>query len=214
MFKLGVIPAAGKAERWGGGLKELLPIGDRAWLIDRTISAMRMGGADAILLVTNKEKIHVHADHLDGLDIPIFYVVQQGDNDIYSAIEESFAIKADHYLFAMPDTLYPLDAFKRFSRESFNLGLHLTDKPERFGVFVDGLIVDKAELPQGHYEAWGVLSWSRDIVELWQMVHPENYTEAINRAIECHGRYTWKLDFYYDMASFEDYRDWMLKDEH
>lgn len=211
MHCLGVIPAAGEGSRWGGYYKELLPCGDGEWLIDRTIEAMRRGGADAVLVVASHEKLPVLAGHLRRPALPLYFAIQRGDNDIWSAIEESFGFPATRFLFAMPDTYYPVDAFEAAGRGPFALGLHDTRRPERFGVLVGGQVANKQAMEPGVYRAWGLLAWSSTAVQHWQRTKPADYTDAINGAIAEFGLQHWPLDYYYDMASFADYQEWLCR---
>lgn len=208
MARLGVIPAAGKGTRWGGFLKELLPVGDSTHLIDHSVRAMQLGGADVVLVVTSVEKISILSRHLGHRhNIPIYYAIQGGDNDIWSAIEESFAWSAQHYLFAMPDTVYPLDAFMHIPKGHFSLGIFETDMPERFGVLWEGQIINKARLPCRECQAWGLLAWSSECVQMWREEKPRDYTHAINLAIDEYGLSKWPVGYYYDMATWADYAD-------
>jgi hypothetical protein len=217
VYKLGVIPAAGNGSRWGGYHKELLPCGNGGFMIDHTIDAMSRGGADALLIIANVDKIGLLSRHLSRNHrhlskhpgLPIFYVIQCGTNDIWSAIVESFGYPADRYLFAMPDTLYPVDAFEGNFDAPFLLGVHQTDEPERFGVLREGRVVNKQPGKSGL--AWGLLSWSWAVVELWQRRYITDYTDGINKAIEEFGLSTWDIRFYRDMASFNDYQGWLCQ---
>ena len=113
MYRLGVIPAGGKGKRWGGYLKEMLPVGNGTWMLDRTIEAMNYyGGANAILITTSKEKVGPLSNHLtDKHSIPIYYVVEDEGMDIWGGIVPCFDFPADRYMFAMPDTVYPRGIF-------------------------------------------------------------------------------------------------------
>lgn len=209
-FKLGLIPAAGKATRWTGHIKELLPIGGGCCLIDHTVQAMVGGGVDAILVVTSGEKLPVLQGHLHGrYTLPIFYTIQRGNNDIWSAITEAFPFRPDWTLFAMPDTLYPVDVFKWLTKRPFELGVFETGQPERFGVLRDGAVVNKRPLEGDAFAAWGVLAWHKDVQTLWESNPPLDYTDAINLALANFYHSTRYMDFYHDMASFEDYQEWM-----
>lgn len=220
MSILGVIPAAGQGSRWGGYYKELLPCGNGNWLINNTIDTMTNGGASDILIVTTSGKIATHARHLEDKflfnQVPISFILQKGKNDIYSAIETTLPLAKDLNYFAMPDTYIDYNAFKYdFSSADFYLGVFTTDMPERFGVVVDGQVINKNnELEKGKsYDAWGVLVWTKDVAEFWLNVQPENYTDAINKAMEV---FTWELfplSYYYDMATWNDYRrflEWIV----
>lgn len=209
--KLGIVPAAGKASRWGGSFKELLPCGQGQHLIDRTITAMRLGGADNVLVITNPEKISAHATHLAHRE-QVYFGLQQETTDIWGAIQASFPLAGDYNLFAMPDTYYPANAFEgqTFS-QPFYLGVFDTPTPERFGVLVDKKVVNK-RAPAGEYKAWGLLVWSQEVVDYWRGLYIANYTQAINLAIKEFGLHTFLIPYYYDMATWEDYQKFLEKE--
>lgn len=202
--RLGIIPAAGKAERWGGMPKELIPIGNET-LLDRTVLAMENGKADAIMLITNTEKAPLHIQHLKNK--PILYKIQQGKKDLWSAICESFSIGASMNYFAMPDTYFNTDIFGKMSRLDFNIGYFETREPERFGVISEYEIIDK-QPTGGVQKAWGVLSWSYKVAEFWTlfMDQIETHTQAFNMAISQFGFSMTKLDYYHDVANYEYYK--------
>ena len=213
MELLGIIPAGGKASRWGGYLKELLPLYDRHWLIDHTVEAMERAEVDAILVVTSKAKLAPLAAHLarQPWSAPILYAVEERGLDIWGGILEALRVQADEYLFAMPDTFYPPAAFQDCPDSDFSLAVHQTSSPERFGVLLGNEVVNKREHPPGVYDAWGLMAWSGRVAELWRAAGLRNYTEAINTAIEGFGLDTWRIDYYYDMATFDDYRKWIIE---
>lgn len=217
MYKLGVIPAAGRAERWGGHMKELMPLSTGQALIDHTIAAMTRR-VDAVLVVTSSEKLPALAAHLYKWDFPIMYMVQKYGKDILGAIATSFDITADRYYFAMPDTVYNVEAFDHHPDTEFAMGTFKTTTPERFGVLTTvtresneiGLlrgpgIVNKQKLEYGEHDAWGVLTWTHDCVRLWLDLRPETYTDALNMAIRAYGVCRWDISGYYDFASHDDY---------
>lgn len=199
---LGIIPAAGNGSRWGGFQKMLLPIHD-SWLINKVIETMRFAGADKILVVANSQTLPLLSNHLKNEDV--FYAIQQKNQDIWGAIQESFPIADEVNLFAMPDTVFDADIFTKMEGD-FCLGVHETDTPERFGVLLDGRVVNKKKM-KGSYPAWGTLMWSRDVVDFWQAYPIRDYTTAINMAMTTFGYSTAKMKNYYDMASWEDYHD-------
>lgn len=209
---LGIIPAAGEGIRWGGYYKELLPIGERDWLLGRIVRTMREGGAERILVVSSIPKISAHATHLGNEDI--FFVIQKGGQDIWSAVKESYSYAEDLNFFAMPDTVIPLEAFKREFKSDFTLGIFKTRTPERFGVLQGRQIVDKCLMPHTQilsYHAWGVLVWTKRVVDFWETQKIEDYTHAINLAMKEFGFETFRLSYYYDMASWTDYKDFLKR---
>lgn len=207
MSILGVIPAAGKGSRWGGYYKELLPVGNKKWMIDKTITTMFLGGAEDILVVSNKEKIHTHVQHLEKYGFHrLWYTIQREDKDIYGAIYESLSLAGEYNLFAMPDTFIPDNTFVREFTKDFYLGIFKTDKPERFGVLTDsGDVVNKDASLKGVHDAWGTIVWSKEVAEFWKNLDIDTYTTAINLAISTFGLNTFQMDYYFDLATWGDY---------
>ena len=132
MKTLGIIPAAGKATRFGGVIKELLPYENES-LLRRTIRILKKGGADQVVVLTNPEKVHMHVQDTYKVK-SLCYVIQQGDTLLEGLLSVPF--EADRFLFAMPDTLLPEQCFSYTAgKDSFYLGLFDTQEGHRFGVF-------------------------------------------------------------------------------
>lgn len=209
----GIVPAAGTGSRWGGYFKELLPTQDGEFLLDRAVSVCREGGADRIVLVSSPSKLTAHKVHLHPNDTDVIYTLQKSNKDIYGAIEDSFVYNTETNLFIMPDTytninaFYGVDKVLRETRAGFLLGIHKTNRPERFGVidYNSKKVVNKQVLPEGTYDAWGVMAWTREVTDFWIRNDIENYTDAINYAIYEFGLNTFDLAYYYDMANMESY---------
>lgn len=202
---LGIIPAGGKAERFGGCYKEMLPCGNNQLLIDRTVMALNHGSAEQIIVLTTPEKIGIHAKHLGaGFDYRI------SRDTLWHSIMDTFSYKADWNLFAMPDTYYPQDVFDQseMHRTDFNIGLFETTHPRRFGILENGCIQDKENLPPKTYLAWGVLCWSKNVIDFWlkNLDKIDTHTDAINLALREYGYQTYKMKYYFDIASWDDYK--------
>jgi len=210
MTRLGIIPAGGKASRFGGTMKEMLPC-DEHTLLDHCVAAMACGGATEITLLTTVDKIAIHARQLQGRHVT--YRISAGS--IWASLEDLFNVSQhDRYLFAMPDTFFPYDCFDRPMDNDFTLGLFTTFMPSRFGVLHEGCIWDKY-FESGEYKAWGVLSWTKNVVEFWKKNNHsiKDFTQAFNLAMDEFGYSTFDLAYYYDMASFNDYKAFMVKHE-
>lgn len=199
-YKLGIIPAAGKSTRFGSILKELLPLPNGQSFLREAVS--RLECCDDIVLVTNRAKIQAHEAELGGR---VIYIVQDGDNDILSAIKSALRLKADYYLFTMPDTYLDRITFHNYKYSHFGMGLFQTNNPERFGCLVDGKIINKQPSVLTPCQAWGVMAWSYMIADFWAAWDFIDYTEAINEAIRVAGLETWKIENYHDNASVNDY---------
>lgn len=207
--KLGIIPAAGEGRRWGGFQKMLLPIGDGDWLIDRAIRALQYGGCNRIVVVTNPISLAPLVYHLFGKYPNLSFIMNDDmDKDMYGSILATFPHSGDRNYFVMPDTFFSEGIFLDIPDGDFVMGTHKTHHPERFGVLIDGEIINKDPfIPKGGWvKAWGCLVWSKDVAELWKVAELTNYTDAINLAIVNFGVKDFDMGFYHDMATFAEYR--------
>ena len=203
MTKCGVILAGGNSTRWGGYPKELLPIANGTTLLQYAVDILYGMNVNEIAVVTSAEKRPLH-NYLLGDSVRYF---DRKDSNIFRVIAESFVCNADMYYFVMPDTLVPPDAFQNLQNGHFNIGYFETDKPERFGVITEHGIVDKTPFPPGSYKAWGILSWDREVVDFWKKNFNKinSHTCAFNMAINEFNFTMSRMEYYFDMASFEDY---------
>lgn len=194
-MKIGILPAAGKAIRFGGVDKELLKLNGKTMLEH---AAARL--PENVVVITTEGKLQ---NHMKVLPKAIF-AIQEGNQDLWSAIKTGLTFQADRYYMTMPDTYMRVDVFKNAPQEDFNLGTFTTDKPERFGVLRDNRVIDKqaGEIPA---TAWGVLTWSRNVRDYWLKCEVNNFCEAINVAMTAFYFQTWDIGKYHDLASAEDY---------
>jgi len=199
---VGIVPAAGRAERFGGLLKELLPWGDSS-LLGNTVQALQVY-CDNVIVLTRPEKIMQHAQALDGYGVT--FVLQEG----YSLLAglQSITWDSDYYLFAMPDTVFPFFAFPRgFDKGVFQIGLFSTTEGHRFGVFEEQ-IDDKNPDNKGlHRYAWGLLGWPFAGMKVIRETYVKEHTDAFNLAIETVGFETFIMDYYHDFADLDQYKE-------
>jgi hypothetical protein len=204
-YSVGIIPAAGRAVRFGGLMKELLPIGGGLSLLSHTCDLLERH-CDEVIVITRPEKIAAHAGELS---TRARYAVQGQGSDIWAAILTGLQTPADRYYFAMPDTY--LEMPDVLPESNFVMGTFETCLPERFGVLVGNRVINKqAGLPIPAL-AWGFLSWSQEVRDYWLSEEISEYTQAINRAISAFGCTTFALGCYYDMAAFEDYAAFLME---
>jgi len=206
-MRLGIIPAAGKADRWGGYPKELLPISSDHTFMSRAVDSLLMCGCDLVMVVTNPAKIHLHSYHLKEKNDLVF-VNQQGE-ELWGAIKTAVSYPADEYFFMMPDTYVPPLPFPRSLKEEFSMGLFATSEPESFGMVVDGQIIDK-QLSVAAGFAWGALAWKQTVVQFWSDKSYPSHTEAFNDAIATFGYGEWFLDYFFDIGSMRRYAEFLL----
>lgn len=206
-YSLGIIPAAGKAERFGGVLKELLPVGvNGETLLHRTYRILR-SVCNQVAVVTNPHKVSQQA-----ATVPhALFLMQEVAADIWGAMIAGMRIQADRYYFAMPDTFIQEDAFLKVPYNHFCLGTFWTDRPERFGVLRSGRVLNKRPGLPVPATAWGALVWTKTVRDYWMSQPFETYTQAINSAMETFGFRTFELEFYYDNGTFTDYVELLRK---
>ena len=206
--KIGIIPAAGKATRFGGLYKELLPLPDGRSLLEHAMDRLRF--CDHIVIITNPEKADMH---LAVVGKRASLQLQVGD-EMWGAIKTAYNTHdADRYCMTMPDTYVKDDVFKYMVGNSFGMGLFKTDEPERFGILQDGWVTDKFKDAAKPANAWGVLSWAKHVCDIWNDTKVNNYTSAINTAITAVDYGTWNIGEYYDCADMQRYMEllWHLK---
>ena len=88
----------------------------------------------------------------------IYYAIQQGNKDAWSAIAESLPMYVKWNLYAMPDTYFLTDVFCDEYNADFIINAFWTTTPEKFGVITDVEILDKKKFTTpGNYLAWGTL---------------------------------------------------------
>lgn len=201
--RLGVIPAAGASSRFEGIYKELLPARDGRSFLWHAANRLPF---EQVVVVTSPEKIAMHARELGARAV---YAIQRERKDIWGAILMALDFDADRYIFTMPDTIVRDDALVDLPACEFGLGTFQTDMPERFGVIVGQQVINKSAGQSIPATAWGALTWTRRVVELWHELAPETYTQAINFAMARFGFKTWELGDYRDMASIADYLEYM-----
>jgi hypothetical protein len=197
--KVGIIPAAGMASRFKGILKELLPLPDERTLLQHAID--RLWFCDDVIVVSNPLKLELHklacADQAR-------LVIQEG-LEIWGAIKTALAhSKGDHYYMTMADTWMMAGAFDGCPHKPINMGYFQTDKPEKFGVILDR-VIDKPRDIKPPVIAWGVVTWSDEVVGLWEQVYPPNFPAAINVAMDLFETGLWSVGHYYDCANAENY---------
>lgn len=213
---LGIIPCAGKGSRWGGQYKELLPLGKEKWVIDCCIDQMKSAGVTKFCIVTSLEKANVLTQHFSKekyKDLNLFFVPQKYNMDMWGAILSAlpYSLKEERSFFAMPDTFFGEHGFMHDDNIfNFNFSLSLFDTKDgsRFGVYnsKNGIVNKDPELKNGNYTAWGNFTFSPLVACEWLNSDFLNYTDALNYAIKHYATYFNALDYYYDFATFEEYK--------
>lgn len=207
-----IIPCAGKAERFSGKLKELLPISEKLCPLINSIHLAQMYfQPDDIIIISNTEKIRDHAREINKLPAlyrkNIYFSLQSDDNLWYSIVGE--IRKTEKHILLLGDTITDTIAYLPKNID-FSLGLFNTREPHRFSILEDGHINTKPkDKPDGLYKAWGMVYWSRIISQFFLENVFEHYDEAFNSAILNFGLHTFDLAYYYDLGNFKAYKEYL-----
>ena len=182
-------------------MKELLPIRDGETLLTRCVDAMSF--CDATLVLTTPVKVQAHIEALAPFQNIVFAMSMP---TLWTSIKLALAIEADKYYFAMPDTMFPAETLREDLEEQLVFGVFNTYHPERFGVFVNGVICDKENVPG---KAWGTLMWGWHVRNFWNARNYQNHTDALNDALRNFGYNIEQMDYYHDFASMQDWKEWL-----
>jgi dTDP-glucose pyrophosphorylase len=212
--RVGIVLASGKAMRWGGVAKELMPTAEHEWIIDWPIYALMRADVDQIIVVTSVEKIAQHAAHF-GKDLyntkPIVYAVRY-EGEMWNAILAALPHCGDINFLTMADTIIPPTTFQNVPEDApLSLGTFRTQEPRRFSVVYDGKIFTKPSQADGEYAAWGTFAFHKDVAHFWLKGGFTHYDTALNAAIERCGLATYQMAYYHDIADFGrllDYIQW------
>lgn len=206
MNRLGIIPAAGNAARFGGLYKELLPVSNGETALQAAYR--RLAYCDQVIIVTTQEKVAMHARTCPDAT----FVLQNGEQGLWSAVRTALNYLAHEYYMTMPDTVWQ-GAWPKEPYNGLSLGLFETYEPERFGVLHGNKIHDKATWPQTDTFklAWGAVSWNREVRDLWlKEAHKlPDFTAALNLAMKVIGYACFQLSDYHDFANLDYYTKYL-----
>jgi len=195
---LAIIPAGGKAERFHGIYKDLLPLGDGRTLLGETLSRARAMGCTRAVVVTSAEKAAAHERALAGTDTTLLVSTGRG---LWAAIAAALVIPSDALLL-LPDTVFtPVEPVPPFP---LSFGVFPTNEPERFSVIRGDTIVTKEPGPPSL--AWGCVAWSVAVADWWQGQAFSHYDDAFRGAMRRFGHRTFSIAGYEDFGAWPAYR--------
>lgn len=203
-----LLPAGGKAERFGGLIKELLPITQTGMtLLESTIwNGLAHFPITEIVILTNAFKRPYQEKALsvltDRLHIPVTFK-EQSFPELWYALQDG--IEEDRTTVLMlPDTVVEFEDRFVTTGHDFSLGTFFTNEPERFSVLEHKKIVTKQRsmIPA---RAWGAMYWSGAVSSYLKSLNVSHYDEAFNKVIDRFGFDTFHINEYYDLASMEYY---------
>lgn len=220
MNKIGIIPVGGLATRFGGALKELLPVVRTSLIIDYSVTAMLLAKVDYIYFILSPKRWEIipqiMKEHYPDHSRYFMYIPQPEPDGLWDAISRTPYSDNTQYLFAMPDTVISHHSFAHFREEiyplDFGMGLFETSKPENFGAVIKNRIYDKDDTLVGTTQtAWGCVAFSSKLysIILKEFSPKTDYNVVFNCGIDMFGAENWQLPYYYDIASLEAYKDFL-----
>ena len=209
--RLAILPAGGRAERFDGIYKELLPIGEGEFLLSDAIRRGHELGADRTLVITSPEKHATHerflARHAARWDVALV-VRDAADDHLWAALDRAIPA-GEAGLLVLPDTTW--SCRERIPEGAdFALGTFLTDEPHRFSLVHEGRILTKPEGLAGTWEAWGCVAWSGAVAEFWRERQARDgrypdYDRAFEDAMRRFGHATFRIEDYRDLGTWQTY---------
>jgi hypothetical protein len=197
---IAVIPAGGKATRFMGIHKDMLPVGNDQFLLSSAMDRARAMGARRCVIVTSSEKAALHERFLANNDS----LLVSSSRGLWGAIRESFHFWEESIL-VLPDTLFTID--QPVPDTPFALGTFVTNEPSRFSILVNGVIITKpGGIVQTPQQAWGCAYWNKDVIDLWRERHYADYDEAFNAALYAFGCHTFAIQDYQDFGDWASYK--------
>jgi hypothetical protein len=212
---LTILPAGGRAERFDGIYKELLPIGEGKFLLSEAIRRAHALGADRALVISSAEKYPTHARflsrHASGYDVGIS-VRSERDEHLWAALRREIPT-GEAGLLVLPDTTWTChDRIPAGADLAF--GLFATDEPHRFSLVHDGRILTKPAGLAGCWDAWGCVSWSAEVARFWKEeedlrgAYPD-YDRAFEDAMREFGYGTFRIEDYCDLGTWTAYASFL-----
>jgi hypothetical protein len=208
---LTLLPAGGRAERFDGIYKELLPIGEGEFLLTDAIRRAHALGADRARVISNADKHATHAKflarHATAYAVELS-VRAEHDEHLWAALRREIPLD-DSVLLVLPDTTWTCN--ERIPEGcDLAFGTFATEEPYRFSLVHDGRILTKPTGRLGRWEAWGCVYWSARVAAFWKQqeyrsgVYPE-YDRAFEAAMQEFGYKTFRIENYHDMGSWSAY---------
>jgi len=206
-----IIPAAGKAVRFNGLPKELLPTDLHECGLTRAVRIAKEIDSE-VVIITNRDKHVLHErilrekELLDGC----VFKEQNTLDEMWGAIRLGLAMDCAGGLI-MPDTVTSIAAGLSYTRpESIQFGVFDTDTPERYSILTNSnpfTILTKQKVPgsRGACKAWGMVLWPEQVTNFFLANSFDHYDRAFEAAARQFGHGVFPLSYYFDLGSFPSY---------
>lgn len=212
---LTLLPAGGRAERFDGIYKDLLPIGEGQFLLSEAIRRGHALGAGRARVISSPEKQATHARflarHANGFAVELS-VRDEADDHLWAALRREIPLD-EACLLVLPDTTW--NCRERLpDGADLAFGVFETDEPHRFSLVHGDRILTKPAGLEGRWPAWGCVYWSPAVAAFWKRreardgVYPE-YDRAFEAAMREFGHATFRIEDYRDLGNWSSYASYL-----
>lgn len=206
-----VIPAAGNAARFGGVLKELLPVSEIDCGLSHSVRlAMKLGECDPVI-VTTADKLHWHVDAIASRNLSAKFVVKPNpaEGDMWGSVLMGIDPTMDGGII-LPDTYALVSSMP--AQQPITFGCFVTRTPWQFSCLDlassrSPCILTKQQR-QASMLAWGMVTWARDSAAQL-MACPDHFDRAFESVMRDRGYGIFMLDSYIDFGSYASYREFL-----
>ncbi len=207
-----IIAAGGKSSRFNGIYKELLLANNNDTFLDLNIKKCLDLGCNEIIIVTNEEKITLHAKSIvrNKLNDKIKLVIQSNqDNDLLGAIKLGQSLECNNLLL-MADTYFVSDF--SFANKPFTFGIFQTYFPQYFTtisksnrLYSKGFASDES----APFNAWGCVYWNIDVANYISTKINIDHDIVFQECIDRYGIDFFPITDYYDIGDLNRYSKYL-----
>ena len=219
---LHIIPAAGKATRFGGIQKFLLPISTNNFLIKFHVDNLKIKNCNIKKVIAVSNEYYKTIKRMD-LDADILKLETKTMNETVLEVIKKYK-NFDNYLLSMPDSFFDMGIVDTIYKEYLKknslctLGLFKIQNFQKGKLGQCSIknnnvvkVVDKDEECDFEH-AWGVMMWNKKLNNLIKKDDPHTgyiLNPAIKNKISIN--YAISTNQYYDCGTFEEYKE-LLKE--
>lgn len=211
-----IIPAAGRAVRFNGLPKEVLPTDMYECGLTRAVRMARELGGDPVI-ITNREKHILHERVLRAAEQLEFcqFIEQNDATELWGAIRLGLERGCAGGLI-LPDTVTSVAAKPLDVVPNIQFGVFETSTPERFSVVNPQLFYPKQPFiiftkqeGLGKGMAWGLVLWAAEITNFFLDGNFDHYDRAFEAAAREFGYELFPLSYYFDLGTFASYLSYL-----
>lgn len=206
-----VIPAAGKATRFNGIPKELLPIGPNNCGLTNAVRLANQIGHCSPVVVTNREKSDIHRRILVEHNLDASIVVEHDhDCDMWGSVLQGIDPLRQGGVI-MPDTIPVIDPSLHVAAPLV-FGCFVANEPYRFSCLdLSGQVPTILTKPRIAHPmlAWGVVAWDEITANLFLTARDRHFDRAFESVMRTRGFGIVMLQSYSDVGAFDHYKNYL-----